>query len=214
MSTKTPHWKPTKHTFENFGGIVRKEVPKLDILSYYPYGSKTIWEYWCTGKVDLEQAHKERWNKGIRTEKDYILKILTEVGRAMNYLALDHCEDPFDRQRVEAFALWRLFYGGLAGWAKQPLKGLSEKQKEELYAFHEDRSDKVCVQGKYSKKKEELTEEYKKSMKDLKMSNRKRHGIYEVKYLPLMNYEGKPLYDKAQLAAIWTLVMCYFENLC
>jgi hypothetical protein len=53
-----------------------------------------------------------------------------------------------------------------------------------------------------------------------KMHNRKEYGIYYIKHLPLveltngLNNRIKPLYTKQELAAIWLMVSCAFENLC
>ena len=214
------------HVSKNFGDLVDKEFPKLDILNYYPYGPKKDWSYWLCGEVDLKKYHLDARNKE-KTDKDLVLSILGETSRAMNYLTVYHSDDSWSRQRVEAFALHRLFNNGWIGWEKKPLKGLSEEEKEKLYALHDKRYDLVNNnimkdQRKYVRSQKRTQEELKR-YNDLdlksKLYNRKKYGIYEVKYLPLMQYGNcsnvpKVLYTKKELCAIDLMVTCAFENLC
>lgn len=214
---------------EDFWLTVYKATPKVDILNYYPYSDNYNFEYWCVGKVNLKEVYKEPRNKKMK-ELDYIFRIVEETGRAVSYLTKQ--SDFSDKQRLEAFCLWDLFHSGIAGWTKEPLKGLSEEEKEELYAFHKDRADRIYCQGKYRNKKQKLEEEkfYKSQGKEWNKKridaerkgdahNRKENGIYEVKHYPLVAHTNcgngiVSLYSKRELAAIWTIVSCCFENLC
>ena len=211
---------------KNFGDIVDKAFHKLDILNYYPYGPIKDWSYWLCGKIDLTKYHLDARNKN-RNEKDLVLSILRETSRAMYYLMVNHCDDNWSRQRIEAFALHRLFNNGWIGWDKKPLKGLSEVEKEKLYALHDKRYD--LVTNNLMKDQQKHIRSYKRTPEELKkyneaelkhkLYNRNKYGIYEVKYLPLMQYGNcanapKVLYTKKELCAINLMVTCAFENLC
>ena len=211
---------------KDFGDIVDTAFPKLDILNYYPYGSNISYSYWLCGEVNLTKYYLDARNKE-RTEKDLVLSILRETSRAMNYLMVNHSDDSWSRQRVEAFALHRLFNNGWIGWEKKPLKGLSEEEKEKLYALHDKRYDlvtnKIMKDQRKHVRSQQRTPEELKEYDDLdlkhKLYNRKKYGIYEVKYLPLMQYGNcsnvpKVLYTKKELCAINLMVTCAFENLC
>ena len=214
---------------EDFWLTVHRATPKVDILRYFPYGPENIFEYWCVGKVNLKEVYKEPRNKKMK-ELDYIFRIVEETGRAVSYLTKQ--KDFSDKQRLEAFCLWDLFHSGIAGWTKEPLKELSEEEKEELYSYHKDRADRMYCQGKYRNKKQKLEEEkfYKSQGKEWNKKridaerkgdehNRKDNGIYEVKHYPLVAHTNcgngiQPLYTIQQLSAIWCQVACWFENLC
>jgi len=210
---------------KDFGVSVDKEFHKLDILNYYPYGPKKDWTYWLCGTTDLTKYHLDARNKQ-RTDKDLVLSILRETSRAMNYLMVNQNDDNWSRQRVEAFALHRLFNSGWIGWDKKSLKGLSEVEKEKLYALHDKRYNLVTnnsmkAQQTHTKKQwtpEEL-KKYNEAELKHKLYSRKKYGIYEIKYLPLMQWGNcanvpKVLYTKKELCAINLIVSCAFENLC
>jgi hypothetical protein len=215
------------HVLPIFAEEVYNSIENQDILDYYPYGEKTEWNYWFCGKVDLRKIHKEKRNEK-KTPKDLVLGIMDETSRAMSYLMTHGNDENFDRQRREAFTLHHLFRRGIIGWNKKPLKGLSEKEKDELYALHDKRYD--LVTNNIHKKTEQ---EHRKSMKNKpkafvdytalylksKIVNRKKYGIYFVKHMPLHQYGNcadipKILYTKQQLCAIDLMVTCAFENLC
>lgn len=204
--------------------FVHNHIPKLDILNYYPYGEKIEWEYWCTGKVNLRYAYKEHYNKN-KTCEELIFYILTEIGRVMHYSIVNPEGICSHSQKLDAFSLWSLFISGISKWTKEPLKGLSKKEKEALYAYHDDRLDLLNGNGKYISaeqkayhKKVKINEKLTKIYKKRKEHNRKTYGIYEVKYFPLASNTKRkimfPLYSKKELSAIATMVSCYFENLC
>lgn len=213
------------HICKEFDDIIREAVPKLDILNYYPYGPKTDWSYWLCGDVDLRKVYKDERNSP-RTSEQLVFRIIEDVGRAMSYLMTHGNVHWFDHQRIEAFAMWRLFDSGIVDWTKEPLKGLSKAEKDVLYDIHEKRANRLYgrpafgyrhdMKGASKKQKEEM------AALDLKhkMHNRKEYGIYYVEHLPLVeltnsgNNRIKPLYTKQELAAIWLMVSCAFENLC
>lgn len=213
------------HVNSEFANIVEQHIPKLDILNYYPYGPKTDWTYWLCGDVDLRKVYKDERNAP-RTSEQLVFKIIQEVGYAMNYLMIHGNNDWFNRQRIEAFAMWRLFNMGIVNWTKKPLKGLSNSEKDKLYEIHEKRANKMYGHPAfgYSYDMKFKTKKQKEEMKDLdlkhKMYNRKKYGIYYIEHLPLLQYTNngknhiKPLYTKQELAAIWLMVNCAFENLC
>ena len=211
------------HICKEFGDIVDEAFTKLEILDYYPYGPKTDWSYWLCGNVDLREVYKEKRYK-IRTEENLITRIFEEVGRSMSYLMVHGNDHYFDRQRIEAFAMWKLFERGWVEWTKEPLKGLSKIEKDKLYALHENRANLLYGDKAFSSQMNGATKEEKEKMAKLdlrsKMRNRKEYGIYYVKHLPLLEstnnglHRIKPLYTKQELAAIWLIVSCAFENLC
>jgi hypothetical protein len=200
-------------------------------LNYYPYGNKTQWESWICGKVDLRKVYKDKRNNG-KTEKDYAYSIIEEVGRAMAYLIVHGNTNTFDRQRIEAFALHNLFYVGISGWTKKPLKWLSDKEKEKLYEIHEDKACKLHSNGKYASERDKKYEkqrmkektpaqrkEYHRVIENIALHNRAKYGIYFIEHFPLSAFSnsGNPwkcFYTKQELAAIDLMVSCAFENLC
>lgn len=211
---------------EKFYEVCNKAKSSFYIFDYYPFGSKTEWEYWLCGKVNLKKVYLDKRYKNL-TEKDLILKILNEVGRAMHYTIVwygpEHKneypdkKDWFLSQRIEAFNMWHLFTCGKMGWNKKLTKNKTEKEIEDLEKFHSKRSNIVYDRDEeeqiFKNKKEKA--EYIESKNNLKLYNRKKHGIYEVEHMPLMqNYTMKPLYNKQQLCAIWLMVQCAFENMC
>ncbi len=106
-----------QHTqvYEDFGYDVDTAFPKLDILNYFPYGPTKTYSYWLCGEVNLTKYYLDARNKE-KTDKDLVLSILRETSRAMNHLMVNHSDDSWSRQRVEAFALHRLFNNGWIGW--------------------------------------------------------------------------------------------------
>jgi hypothetical protein len=223
---------PSKQNFENLWDLVNDYFPTQPILKYFPYGPETQWSYWLTGTIDLRDVYKEKRNKN-KTEKDYIFSIVEGVARAMNYLTVHSSGTScFDRQRLEAHAMWSLFHSGDMGWSKDNIKGLSKTKLDEYIAFHKNRSDQVYGHGKYAddetkkyeaKRLKEMTlkqrREHDKFDKKHKKHNLKEHGVYEVRHFPLIPYSNtratwKSFYTKQQLAAIDIMVACAFENLC
>ena len=212
------------HVTKDFGDVVHKEIEKLDILKYYPYGPETKWTYWLCGDVDLTKRYLDKRNKG-KKEIDYVLSIYDEIGRAMNYLMLNG-EHWRDHQRIEAFALFRLFHSGIVGWNKKIIEGKTVKEIESLEEQHKKLYDKTYGlpkvedwQAKRWKKYPEEKIKHDKMMLKSKLYNRKKYGIYTVTHLPLTQHANtatipKILYTKQQLAAIDLMVTCYFENLC
>ncbi len=215
----------TTHNFENIGKLVDDFKP--NILNYYPYGPKTEWSYWLCGTLDLRKEYKDKRNKG-RTEKDYILSILNEVGRAMYYLTVYGDSSGFDHQRLNAFALFNLFSVGQHGWTKDNVN-LPKSQITKHIAFHKDLIDQIHSSGKYDSKERQLYEKerlkamskeertkYDEIMKRCDDNNKAEYGIYEVKHPPLIGSppNKKIFYTKQQLAAIELMVDCAFENLC
>ena len=214
------------HIIKEFSDIVNDAFKKLDILNYYPYGPRTDWSYWLCGDVDLKKEYKKDRNKNV-TSETLIFKIFEEVGRSMNYLMTHGNDHWFDRQRINAFAIWKLINSGWVEWTKEPLNGLSKTEKEKLYDIHEKRANLLYGHPAFgyshnlpsdALKKEK--EEWAKNDLKSKMENRKKYGIYYVKHLPIIELtnSGKnkiiPLYTKQELAAIWLMVSCSFENLC
>ncbi len=53
---------------KEFGDIVDRAFPKLDILNYYPYGPEKMYTYWLCGTTDLTKYHLDARNNE-RTEK-------------------------------------------------------------------------------------------------------------------------------------------------
>jgi hypothetical protein len=215
----------TTHNFQDIGKLVKDH--KLDILNYYPYGPKTEWSYWLCGTGDLRKEYKDKRHKG-RTEKDYIISILNEVGRAMHYLTVYGEWSAFDPQRLNAFALYHLFSIGEHGWTKDNVN-LPTKKLTKHIAFHKDLIDQIHGSGKYDSKERQIYEKerlkvmtkeertnYDQLMKNSEANRRKELGIYEVKYPPLIGSfpNRKIFYTKQQLAAIELMVVCEFENLC
>lgn len=213
------------HVLPIFAEEVNKNFKILDILEYYPYGQKTDWSHW-TGNYNLKDLHKEKRNKN-KTPNDLVLSIISETSRAMGYLMTHGNYDGFDRQRIEAFCLSRLFLAGDIDWTKKPLVGLTSDEKEKLYALHDKRYK--LVQNNVSDESQRFTLKRMKSLEQRsnyealllkgKLHNRKKYGIYFVKHMPLMQYGNcadipKVLYTKQQLCAIDHMVMCAFENLC
>jgi len=205
------------HIKREFTQIVAEAFPKLDILSYYPYGPKTEWSYWLCGKVNLKKEYLDERNKN-KTELELVFSIIEETARAMNYLMTHGNDHWFDRQRVKAFALWRLFHSGDQGWTKEPLKGLNEQQKKKL--FYKGQKD-----GKLAHGRDKTDIKPKKDKESLKIEENwfksclKNYGVYEVRQLPLIKYSNTTdhpeiLYTKQELCAISLMVTCAFENLC
>lgn len=196
------------------------EVSKLDILKYYPYGGKTEWSYWLTGKVDLKKQYEQAYFDR-KSETGYVTRIMTEVSRAMHYLTVHRSFDPTDKQTITAFGMWGLFNNGLVGWNKKMTAGKSHDEIVKMEKIQKKRVNMMrhgCASYKDDMHKCE-TKEYKEAVKIGREDSRKKYGIYEVVYYPLMSdiqlsHEQVPLYTKQQLAAIWTMVMCEFENLC
>jgi hypothetical protein len=228
----------TTHTFETFGKIVAQHQKQLDILNYYPYGNTVKFDHWLGGCADLSNLPNNeflgrRYKK--LTSEQLVYGIIEEVARAMNYLVVHGTHPGFDHQRIEAFALWRLFHNGIAGWRKDVMKDKSLKQIAALEKKNKDLYDLVLAHGKYAdaagRKNEKSTADYvkgltpaerKKWVRNLKKSsdrNRKEYGVYIVDILPLTQYSNatekpKILYTKQQLCAIHHYVICAFENLC
>jgi hypothetical protein len=197
------------HITKEFSKLVDDQFPKLDILNYYPYGPEVNWKYFLCGEVNLKEVYLDDRNKN-KTANDYIYNIIHEVARAMNYLMVFGNYHWFDRQRIEAFALWRLFYSGDINWTKKPLKGLSNEEKIKLYRKCKKKSKLLYTDPERSTRKKE----------DPKMESYylKAFGVYETKHFPLESFGSrqykKPLYTIQQLAAIELMVDCFFENLC
>jgi hypothetical protein len=228
----------TTHTFETFGKIVAQHQKQLRILNYYPYGNKVAFGHWLGSCDDLSDIcnHEflgRRYKK--MSSEQLVYGIIEEVARAMNYLVVHGTSPGFDHQRIEAFALWRLFHNGVAGWRKDVMKGKSLNQINALEKKHKDLHDLVHASGKYGdervKQQEKMTNDHVKSLPpaerkqwilNLKKSsdrNRKEYGVYMVDILPLTQYSNstekpKILYTKQQLCAIHHYVICAFENLC
>jgi hypothetical protein len=196
------------HITKEFSKLVDDHFPKLNILNYYPYGSRIIWKHWLTGEVNLKKVYLDDRNKD-KTANDYISNIKCEVARAMNYLMVYGNYHWFDRQRIEAFSLWRLFHSGDYGWTKKPLKGLTDDEKIKLYKKYQKKSNMLYPEETQKKLKIDIS---------VVQSFLKKHGVYEVRHFPLISYGPrqykKPLYTIQQLAAIELMVDCAFENLC
>lgn len=207
---------------QTFYEICEENKSNFYILDYYPFGSKTEWEYWLCGKVNLK---KEYLNKSYEklTETDLILKILKEVGRAMHYTVVPYGSDQekddwFMRQRIEAFNMWKLFTCGEISWNKKILKNKTVKEVEALEKLNLKKYYKAI--GKIDNnlkifKDKQSKDKYLKLVEKNKLTYFKKYGILEVKHMPLMQRcTNKPLYTKQQLCAIWLIVECAFENMC
>lgn len=197
------------HVKKEFASLVEEHFPKLDILNYYPYGPKVTWNYFLCGEVNLKKVYLDDRNKE-KTEKDYIFNIKNEVARAMHYLMVYGNYHWFDNQRIEAFALWKLFHSGKVEWTKKPLKGLSNEEKLKLYRKCKKKSNLLYTDPERPpRKKEDLKSE---------LYYLKTYGVYETKHFPLVSFGSrqfeKPLYTIPELAAIELMVDCAFENLC
>lgn len=201
---------------------VLERIDTLPMRSYYPYGPKTEFEYWTTGKVDLREVWKYPYNEG-KTAKDYLLEIYQEVGRAMNYLSSD---DFCDNQKLDSLALFKLFDNGDIGWTKEPLVGLSEEEGTALILKHKvrhavahkrewsDKQDREYEAQRDLERTPEQRIEYAAAQVKHDLYKRETHGIYEVRVMPLMNRDGEALYSAQELAAIDLMLGCEFENLC
>jgi len=223
----------TKHNFDKFNEVVEEAFPKLDILNYYPYGPKTDWSYWLCGDVDLREAHRERYNRG-RSKEEMVFRIVEETGRAMHYLTCWGSSDAFDRQRVEAFCMWRLFHSGVAGWNFDAVQGKTTKEIEAMEKYQKPRIDNYYGNGKHAdtwkKKQERMLEkqwrrtpeswaEHEQIELNCKIAHRRDYGIFEITHFPLRRFSNcsrEPVifYTKQELAAILLMVDCAFENLC
>jgi len=223
----------TKHKFGNMRKIIGEAFAKQDILKYYPYGKETAWDYWLTGHIDLRRQHLAPHNKD-RSAEEMTFRIIEETGRAMNYLTCWGTDEGFDRQRIEAFCLWQLFHGGVAGWNKEPIVGKTVKQIEAMEKKEKDRIDNYYGNGKYAddrqKKQEQMLDkqwnatpedraEHDRIELACTIAHRRDYGIFQVTHFPLRrfsNCSGEPVlfYTRQQLAAILTYVDCAFENLC
>jgi hypothetical protein len=228
----------TTHTFKNFGKLVEQHQKQLRILNYYPYGNKVAFGHWLGSCDDLSNICNDeflgrRYKK--MTSEQLVCGIIEEVARAMNYLVVHGTSPGFDHQRIEAFALWRLFHNGIMGWKKEAVKNKTLKQIAALEKKHKDLYDLVLAHGKYgderTRQQEKMTNDHVKSLSpaerkkwihNLKKSsdrNRKELGVYIVDILPLTQFSNatdkpKILYTKQQLCAIHHYVTCAFENLC
>lgn len=204
-------------TEKSFDQKVIKTLDKLDILNYYPYGHETTWNYWLCGKVNLKKQYLDKRNLE-RNENDIVIRILSEVSRAMHYLTV-LSPDFSEEQRVKAYQLSILFQSGICGWNKNLIKNKTEDEIIALEKFHKKRHDKIHKSDMklYSETHDIVTYRITKEAKEY---NRKKYGVYEVKYFPLMEKTSyikstpKCLYTKQQLCAIEIMVDCAFENLC
>ena len=192
------------HICEDFPKNVDEHFKTLDILSYFPYGDKTEWEHFLTGKVDLRDWHKHDMYDGVDA-KAIAHDIRKEVAYAMNYTTYHMPNDWFDRQRLESYCLYRLFSIGMRGWNKDLI---TPDMLDDDIAFLEDYHfyRHVAITGR-----EERGNYHQR------MYKRKEFGIYEVKTMPLLSsdrFNPKALYNKQKMAAIHLMVMCAFENMC
>ena len=206
MKDKFNHIKPI------FPSLVDEAFPKLDIFNYYPYGPKKFHHslFTTSPDIDLTKEYLKPYNKN-KTDMELVIDILIEMSRDTHYLVCHHAEHYFDRQRIQAFALTRLFERGYIGWNKQILKGLSQGEKEELYTLHQKRYIKMKGPNDYR------TIPIPEASKKVEMENRNKYGLYEIKHYPLIQTATpypKCLYTKQQLAAIKFYVNMAFENLC
>ncbi len=222
---------PTKHTFADMHKIIDEAFPKLEILNYYPYGRKTQYPFFTGGMRDLRKEYLTKSNRG-RSQADLVHLIIEEVGRAMSYLVRWGIEEDYDRQRIEAFCMWKLFHSGVAGWSTEAIKGKSIKQIERLEKYHGIRSDMLHARGRYGDERSKAQDAWMKAhtspkelveLDELQLkaveANRKTCGIYTVTHFPLTQPTNCTLtprifYTKKELAAIWLMVECAFENLC
>ncbi len=193
---------------KSFRDIVCANFSKMDILKHYPYGDIVDWSYWLCGDVNLKKVHLLDHNKG-KTEMDYVVSIMGETARAMNYMVLHHGNfDPNDRQTITAFGMWELFDCGWVGWNKKLIKGKTLDEILAIEKVQNMRNEKIHKSANYK------TKNYKNAVREFREDNRKKYGVYEVKHFPLLSRMKKPLYTKQQLAAIALIVDCEFENLC
>jgi hypothetical protein len=213
---RTPKY---NHVKPEFSGIVKDAFPKLDILNYYPYGPEVNWEYWLTGKINLKKEYLDERNKD-KTELELVFSIIEETARAMNYLIVHQNDHWFDRQRIEAFALWKLFHSGDTGWSKKNLKGLTIEQKTKLFWKGQLDAEKLSGpnphENDFRKAKDKKSVEIRNNWFNECLKN---YGVYEVRIKPLIQYSNttrhpKILYTKQELCAINVMVTCAFENLC
>lgn len=213
----------TQQNFTNITKLVRDY--KSDILNYYPYGPNTQWSYWLCGDIDLKKEYKDERNKG-KTEKDYIISIISEVNRAMHYLTINGNYNAHDQQRLKAFSLCALFQYGEHGWTKNNMH-LPALELDKHIAYHSNRANQINGSGKYASKETKVYEKnrlksmskeervkYDSIMRNAEEHDRKTNGVYEVDHFPLIGANRKIFYTKQQLAAIDLLVACAFENLC
>lgn len=190
------------HINPAFAKAVDKAFPKLDILKYYPYGPEVRWSYWLCGQVNLTRVYLEKRNRS-KTNRELVLSIIEETARAMSYLMTHGNDHWYDRQRIEAFALWKLFHHGDAGWSKKNLKGLTLEEKTKLFWKHQN--------SVHIKDKNERDRWFKHCLKT--------YGVYEIRQRPLIQASNttnhsKILYTHQELCAIDLMVTCAFENLC
>jgi hypothetical protein len=210
QNDRTPKY---NHIKKEFGDIVNKSFPKLDILNYYPYGKEKYLTAFFYDNYDLTKAYLEKHNKN-KTELMIAFEIISEVARAMQYLMTHGNDNWFDHQRIKAFALCKLFESGIVDWTKTPLEGLNLEEQIKLYKYHMAKYQKL-----FAYKDEKIFT--KKQIHETMLHNLKEHGVLEVKYFPLTQFlnscgekEAKLFYNKKQLCAIKHYVDCAFENLC
>lgn len=197
-----------------FREIITVEFPHTNVLNYYPYGNLTSMEFVLAGNaIDLKKEYLQAKNKG-KTDMDYVVDILQEVGRAMHYLTVHRTFNPNDRQTITAFCMWDLFNSGCIDWNLEMTKDKSHDEIVKLEKLHAKRYSMKRFGYVGGKDPEPNTKEYKEAKRICHIENRKNHGIYEVRYYPLLSDTRKPLYTKQQLAAIWSVVSDEFENLC
>jgi hypothetical protein len=207
------------HIKKEFREIVDKAFPNLDILKYYPYGPEVNWENWLTGGVNLKKEYLDERYKD-KTELDLVFGIIEDTASAMNYLITHGNDHWFDRQRIEAFALWRLFHNGDCGWSKKNLKGLTIEQKTKLFWKGQNDAEKLSGsnpnENDFRKAKDKETVKIRNNWFNACLKN---YGVYEVRIKPLIQYSNTTrttniLYTRKELCAIKLMVDCYFENLC
>ena len=101
---------------KSFDQKVIKNLDKLDILNYYPYGQETTWKYWLCGEINLKKPYLDKRNLK-RNENDVVIRILSEVSKAMHYLTV-LSPDYYEEQRIKAYQLSILFIYGICVWKK------------------------------------------------------------------------------------------------
>lgn len=189
-------------------------IEDLWILNHYPFTDKTEFTYWLCGTVDLREiiqydiGRKRKWSP-----EKYVHCILTEVGRAMNYVKRWDDEDSshgFKHQGEIAHKMWELFSCGNVGWDPDLAKNKSEEEIERLIRHHHNRISIVRGESDDAPQLWDITR---------KRNQVEDYGIYAVHHFPLTQEKSssndiKVLYNVQELAAIYLMVTCEFENMC
>ncbi len=82
---------------------------------HWPYGPETSYAAFMMGTLNLKKLPRylRSWQK---SKEQLIAQIYKQVGQAMHYPMVLHPEGGYERQAIEAFAMWHLVASGWTYW--------------------------------------------------------------------------------------------------